>query len=330
MSFQKAQDLLKLAHIAASRHQGVTVKDISTEFSVNERTAQRMLFALKEVYPSLSHKTDSERRRWWTLRETNKLGMQGVYDHELTAIEMAIRRAQREGAHAETASLEAVRDRLVAKLPTTEARRTEANAEAMLEVKGYACRPGPRVKTCPDHMSILTAALKGQFQVIMSYRGAQDAEPKKRVVEPYGLLLGTRHYLIARDPTKGDGMRRFRLDRIAKVEITLIWFKKDKDFDLAAYAAQSFGSFHSDAEFTRVVWRFSPAAAATAREYEFHPKQEMVEQEDGGLIITFKASGLVEMAWHLYKWGDAVEVIEPVALRELVVGFQNSGIKVLP
>ena len=42
MSFQKAQDLLKLAHIAASRHQGVTVKDISTEFSVNERTAQRM------------------------------------------------------------------------------------------------------------------------------------------------------------------------------------------------------------------------------------------------------------------------------------------------
>ena len=95
MSFQKAQDLLKLAHIAASRHQGVTVKDISTEFSVNERTAQRMLFALKEVYPSLSHKTDSERRRWWTLRETNKLGMQGVYDHELTAIEMAIRRAGR-------------------------------------------------------------------------------------------------------------------------------------------------------------------------------------------------------------------------------------------
>jgi predicted DNA-binding transcriptional regulator YafY len=179
-------------------------------------------------------------------------------------------------------------------------------------------------------MSILTAALKGQFQLIMSYRGAQDAEPKKRVVEPYGLLLGTRHYLIARDPTKGDGLRRFRLDRIAKVEMTMAWFKKDKDFDLDAYAAQSFGSFHSDAEFTRVVWRFNPAAAATAREYEFHPKQEMVAQEDGGLIVTFEASGLVEMAWHLYKWGDAVEVIEPAALRELVAGFQNSGIRVLP
>ena len=39
MSFQKAQDLLKLAHIAASRHRGITVKEIATEFKVNERTA---------------------------------------------------------------------------------------------------------------------------------------------------------------------------------------------------------------------------------------------------------------------------------------------------
>lgn len=79
MSFQKAQDLLKLAHIAASRHQGISMKEIAEEFKVNERTAQRMIFALREVYPSLKHKTDTERRRRWTLRETNKLGMQGIY-----------------------------------------------------------------------------------------------------------------------------------------------------------------------------------------------------------------------------------------------------------
>ncbi|WP_372923106.1 helix-turn-helix transcriptional regulator, partial [Roseovarius sp.] len=120
------------------------------------------------------------------------------------------------------------------------------------------------------------------------------------------------------------------LDRISKAEITLEWFEKDKDFDLEAYAAQSFGSFHSDAEVSRVVWRFNPAAAATAREFAFHPNQEMVEQEDGGLIVSFEASGLVEMAWHLYKWGNAVEVIEPAALRELVEGWQNDRISVPP
>lgn len=87
----------------------------------------------------------------------------------------------------------------------------------------------------------------------------------------YGVLLGTRHYLVARDMAADATLRRFRMDRIEKAEITNEWFKRDPGFDLEAYAAKSFGSFHLDAEFTRIVWRFAPASAATAREFEFHP-----------------------------------------------------------
>lgn len=86
----------------------------------------------------------------------------------------------------------------------------------------------------------------------------------------------------------------------------------------------------ADAEVCCVVWRFSPAVAVTAREFEFRPNQELVEQDDGGLIVSFEASGPVEMAWHLYKRGDAVEVIEPVVLRQIVAGFQNGRIVVQP
>lgn len=330
MSFQKAQDLLKLARMSACRHRGISVKEVAEEFAVNERTAQRMIYALKEVFPSISHQTDSERRRWWKLRDTAMIGMQGIYERELIALEMSIRRAEREGANAEADALRALRDRLMATLPSPHARKAEVDAETILEAKGYACRPGPKVKTSPTVMNIIAAALKGPFRLVIWYQGAQDAEPCQRTIEPYGLLLGTRHYLIARDTAKDACLRRFRLDRIAKVEITVEWFEKDKDFDLEAYAAQSFGSFHSDAEVSRVVWQFTPAAAATAREFEFHPNQEIAEQDDGGLIVTFEASGLVEMAWHLYKWGDAVEVIEPTTLKEMMAGFQNGWINVLP
>tara|TARA_R110002072_G_scaffold45140_4_gene125772 strand:- start:4364 stop:5356 length:993 start_codon:yes stop_codon:yes gene_type:complete len=330
MSFQKAQDLLKLARLSASRHRGISVKEVAEEFGVNERTAQRMIYALKEVFPSISHQTDSERRRYWKLRDTTMIGMQGIYERELVALEMSIRRAEREGANAEADALRALRDRLLATLPSPHARKAEVDAETILEAKGYACRPGPKVRTSPTVMNIIAAALKGPFRLDIWYQGAQDAEPSQRKIEPYGLLLGTRHYLIARDTAKDRCLRRFRLDRIARAEITVEWFEKDKGFDLEAYAAQSFGSFHADAEVSRVVWQFTPAAATTAREFEFHPNQETIVQEDGGLIVTFEASGLVEMAWHLYKWGEAVEVIEPAALREMVAGWQNSQINVLP
>jgi hypothetical protein len=120
------------------------------------------------------------------------------------------------------------------------------------------------------------------------------------------------------------------MDRIEKAKITSDWFEKDKDFDLEAYAGRSFGSFHSDEEFTRVVWRFSPVAAATAREFEFHPKQEMTDLGDGGLMVSFEASGLVEMAWHLAKWEREVEVVEPVALRKMAVEYREVSVRVLP
>jgi predicted DNA-binding transcriptional regulator YafY len=227
MSFQKAQDLLKLAGMSASRHGGITVKEVAEAFSVNERTAQHMIAALKDVFPSISHQTDSERRRRWKLRDTSMLGMQGLYRRELVALEASITRAEREGANMEVDALRSLRDRLVATLPSAQARSMEVDAEAILEAKGYACRPGPRVKTSPAVLNVVSAALRGPFRLIIRYQGAQDAKPRKRVIEPYGILLGTRHYLIARDTAKDANLRRFRIDRIENAEITNDWFEKD-------------------------------------------------------------------------------------------------------
>ena len=330
MSFHKAQELLKLAQLAASRHRGVSLPDISQEFGVNQRTAQRMVRAMQSIFPSVTFTTDSDRRRWWKLRDTTMIGMQGIYDRELVALEMSIRRAEREGAQSEVEALQALRGRLVATLPSSHARRAEVDAEAVLEAQGYACRPGPKVKRSPEVTGVIAAALKAPFSLIIRYQGKQDAEPRDRTVEPYGMLLGTRPYLIARDLTNGPGYRRVRLDRISDAKITGQSFVRDIDFDLDAYAAQSFGSFHSEAEFGLVVWRFTPTAAATAREFLFHPDQIMTDQADGGLVVTFRASGWVEMAWHLYQWGDMVEVLEPPALREMPEAWKQGSLSIVP
>ena len=330
MSFLKAQELLRLAQLAASRHRGISLPEITEEFGVNMRTAQRMVRAMENTFPSVTYSTDSDRRRWWKLRDTTMIGLQGMYDRELVALEMSIRRAEREGAVSEMEALQALRDRLVATLPSSHARRAEVDAEAVLEAQGYACRPGPKVKTSPAVTGDVATALKAPFSLIIRYQGKQDAEPRERTVEPYGMLLGSRPYLIARDLANGRDFRRFRLDRISEAKITGQSFVRDQDFDLDTYAAQSFGSFHSEAEFGLVVWRFSPSAAATAREFLFHPDQIVNDQADGGLIVTFRASGWVEMAWHLHQWGDMVQVIEPPELQEMVAAHPRETFGPLP
>ncbi len=105
---------------------------------------------------------------------------------------------------------------------------------------------------------------------------------------------------------------------------------RDRDFDLATHAAHAFGSFHDEREYGEVVWRFSPAAATTARDFLFHPTQTITEEDDGSLTVRFTASGHLEMAWHLYIWGDTVDVLAPDSLRTLVAQYRRADFPALP
>ncbi|MBW0158412.1 helix-turn-helix transcriptional regulator [Sedimentimonas flavescens] len=320
MSFQKASDLLRLAELAASRFLGVGLTDIEQIFEVDRRTAQRMTKALEDIFPHCETRTDEERRKYWKIpaADLKLVVSQGIRDSELAAIDMSIRRAERDGAADEVRSLRSLRDRLLAAMPGPHARRAEADAEAMLEAQGFASRPGPTVRSDLTLLQTISAALKGPFQLSIRYKGANDIEGKERLIEPHGLLLGTRRYLVAR-PAGGDGsMRQFRLDRISEARLQQNSFARDSDFDIATHASRAFGSYHAEIEYGEVVWRFRPAAAAVAREFVFHPLQELTEDEDGALIVRFSASGHLEMAWHLYQWGDSVEVLKPDTLREMV------------
>jgi predicted DNA-binding transcriptional regulator YafY len=44
----------------------------------------------------------------------------------------------------------------------------------------------------------------------------------------------------------------------------------------------------------------------------------MTEDADGSVTVKFRAGGSLEMAWHLYQWGEHVEVLEPKQLADMV------------
>lgn len=330
MSLNKARDLLRLAEMAAARHGGVTLADISEEFGTDHRTAQRMTRALETVFDTVEITTDHDRRRHWRLRDTRLLALQGLRDSELVALEMGIRRARRDGSEPEVRALQSLRDRLLATMPGPHARRTETDAEAVLEAHGFASRPGPRTRAAPMVLETIAEALKGPFTLEITYAGQLSQSPTPRILEPHGLLLGVRRYLVAKERGREVGMRHYRLDRIHQARLGAEVFSRDPGFSLTDHAARAFGSFHSDDEYGEVVWRFAPSAAAVAREFIFHPAQSLSDEADGALTVRFKACGWLEMAWHLYQWGDAVEVLEPPELARMVAQARRDDFAALP
>jgi len=137
----KALDIMRLAEEAAARPDGISLVQITEIFGVNLRTAQRMARALEAVFPMAQTRTDKDRRKWWQLHDSRLLHMQGIRDSELSALQMGIRRAERDGATTEVVALTSLRNRLLATMPASFARRAEVDAEAVLEARGHACRP---------------------------------------------------------------------------------------------------------------------------------------------------------------------------------------------
>ncbi len=324
MSFSKAIDLLRLADFAAARHRGVTLQEIEDEFQVTRRTAQRMTNALESAFPiAVEILIDPDRTKRWTLRESplSRLRMHG--DEELEALEYSIKRLSKSGDIRQRNALAALRDRLMAALPAREARRLEADAEWMLEAYGVAARPGPATQISKEVSKTISDAIRGPYLLRFSYKDSV------RLVEPHGVLLGARRYLVARSPGE-QIMKHFRLDLIDSVEVIQEFFERDLNFDLNDHAAHAFGSYQNANEYGQIHWRFTPDVAQRAAEWLFHPKQQAEFQEDGSLDIRFVASGWLEMAWHLYQWGDSVEVVHPPQLANMVKGFQRDDFNALP
>ena len=143
--------------------------------------------------------------------------------------------------------------------------------------------------------------------------GRDAEEPATRILCPYGILYGGRGWLVAHVDELPE-MRLWRLDRIVSIDLLDRGFARREDFDLAAYAAQSFGVFQEEP--IDLVLRFEPEAADDAAGWLFHPSQTSAREPGGALIVRFRAGGVQEMCWHLFTWGTTVTIVAPEELHK--------------
>jgi predicted DNA-binding transcriptional regulator YafY len=324
VSFAKAQQLLRLA-MMATRRSGVSLEEVVEEFGCVHRTAQRMMDALQDVCPQTEAEDGDDRRRRWRIPARAVAQLLSPSAEELAALTTAINELQTSGMTSEAARVRQLERKVRALIPPDAGTRLAVDEEVLLEALGHAARPGPRPAANTEVDAAISEALKGPFLLKISYRRRKQGKPSERIIAPHGLLLGVRRYLIARDTAKPSSapLQHYRVEEIYSAEVLAESFELDSGFSVRRHAEKGFGSFESSKEHGLVVWRFSPEAAPHARRFIFHPTQTVEDEADGSLLVRFQASGHLEMCWHLYTWGQAVEVLQPAALREMVQGFQR-------
>lgn len=313
MRLDSTKKILELARALASSAEGLTLDEMCEVTACQRRTVERMRDVIREVFPQMEEVADPPNKRFCIPG-----GLDGFFQdptaEELGDLAIVIDEYQRQGAAARAASLTELRKKITAALRQARRRRTETDVEALLRAERIAVQAGPRPTEDPKVLMVLRQALLSMKMLRFTYHGGSRPGAERKVI-PFGIIFGRMNYLIAADEGTTKP-KHWRLDRMEGIECLDEAASPPEDFDLAAFANTSFGYFEAAPE--DVVLHVLPHGMEDFKNYRFHASQTIEDHPDGGVLVRFRASGMLELAWHLFTWSSKIAIVEPVSLRELI------------
>jgi len=307
--------VIDLARRMAASAEGLSLDEIARDMRVGRRTAERMRDAVLMLFPQVDEVSDPPSKRW-RIRGGLSAFEQAPTATEMLELSKAATALRAAGEPARATALEGLERKLKAAMRSTTLNRMAPDLEALVRAETIAVQAGPRPSADEAMLTAIRAAVLAQQPLGFTY-SRPGAEPRRRSVAPCGVMFGRANYLVAADRETGR-IQTFRLDRMSHVAPQEGMAVPPADFDLGVFASQSFGIYQDEIE--DVVLRIAPEGAAEAKGWRWHPTQSFEDQSDGGVIVRFRASGMRELAWHLFTWGEQVQILAPERLKAVMAG----------
>lgn len=307
--------VIELARRMAASAEGLTIDEMAREMDVGRRTAERMRDAVLMLFPQTDEVSDPPTKRW-RIRGGLSAFEQAPTATEMLELSKAATALRAAGEPARAAALEGLERKLKAAMRSTTLNRMAPDLEALVRAETIAVQAGPRPSADEAMLTAIRGAVLAQRPLGFIY-SRPGAEPRRRSVAPCGVMFGRANYLVAADRETGR-IQTFRLDRMSSVAPQEGVATPPADFDLGVFASQSFGIYQDEIE--DVALRISPEGATEARGWRWHPTQSFEDQADGSVVVRFRASGMRELAWHLFTWGEQVAILSPQRLKATMAG----------
>ncbi len=169
------------------------------------------------------------------------------------------------------------------------------------------------------HLALLWEALQRQRVVTFSYQSFVADKARLRTAEP-GLLFEYRNrwYLDAWD-LEANQIRTFGLDRMQDLQLTGEPVNPDRKADYPVYRSHVIGvTSTAELPVERVVLRFSKPEGEYVRTLPLHPTQQILREDAQHLEISLEVILNHELEREILAYGEEVEVIAPIQLREKI------------
>lgn len=316
-------------HLYRQSPRGVSSADMARILGLSRSGALKTLRSASEIWPEIYQK---EEDRLWYFQSSSRLLEVSFTPGEARVLHLAARLFSRLMPRRLPESFSALRKLADAagSASAVTAALMEESAQEMEE------NPLPADSLYLQCLNRIYLALEEGTSLKLRYRRKSGEESDYQVLplflEPYGegrslylcgrdlqkprfLTLKTEHILEVRmAPSLGIQGQVSRDERVAMRK------------DLRKLLSESWGIWTGSGAGEMVILLFSDAVTGRVQETLWHPSQQ-TRQETRGLIWEARISSPLEMYPWIRSWGQEVEVLEPLWLREVILKDIEENLK---
>jgi predicted DNA-binding transcriptional regulator YafY len=302
----RVHDVIRLIE---ARH-GITLNELAEETGVGRRTIQRDLNAIHEAgYPLTSEWQEGEKLYRFLTRFKDVPPISFTLQELMT---LSLLRSQLDLLNG-TPFLEDMQS-VFRKVNSVLPPRLAAHMERIAEVAHPLLQGKRDYSRCAESLSLIRHALLHQQSISLSYRSTGRGEPVSYRVDPYTLLFQKGGIYLLGYAQNRQALRTFAVERVVAVEPGKERFEIPEGFHAGRALEGAFGIVAEPPMAVRI--RFSPGIAHAIKDRVWHASQSIAEQADGGVLLSFRAGGKMEILSWLLSYGAHAELLEPVELRE--------------
>ncbi len=174
----------------------------------------------------------------------------------------------------------------------------------------------PRNTDVADFRKI-TSALVNRQRINVLYHSRSKDETSERMISLQRLIYYQDNWYLDAYCHKQQALRIFSLDRLKPIYIDEQKSLEIDKQELNDYFTQTFGIFAGQATDTAEL-KFSDTAARWVADEKWHPNEKGEVQRDGSYILKVPYGNPTELIQEILKYGDDVEVLSPLELREQI------------
>ncbi len=173
------------------------------------------------------------------------------------------------------------------------------------------------IPSSQDFLATVMEAMKKSKVLEITHKGFWSDSEHTFPVAPYCVKLFRQRWYMVGNSVYEDRIRIYALDRVQNLALLDEPFKYPTDFSPEIYFEGYFGIIHDDeCAMETVKLKVSPNQANYLRSLPMHHSQKELERTDGYSIFTVELRPTFDFQQELLWNGDALEVLEPLWLRE--------------